>query len=58
MDKGKVDKGLTLAELEKEGRAELLPDRVEMRRHRRHRHRCQVIDAVNADGTTAHLENC
>jgi len=58
MNKENMDKGLTLAELEREGRAELLPDRVEMRRRRRHRRGCQVIDAVNADGTTTHVENC
>jgi len=60
VDKGlTMDKGLTLAELEKEGRAELLPDRVEMRRHRRrHRSGCQLIDVVKPDGTTAHVQNC
>jgi len=59
MDKGNVDKGLTPAELEREGRAELLPDRVEMRRHRhRNRRGCQLIDVVKPDGTTATLQNC
>ena len=55
MDRGKVDKGLTLAELEKEARAELLPERIEMRRHRRHRHRIrQTCDTIGEGGGGAH----
>jgi hypothetical protein len=54
----KKAKGLTSKELEAHSGVELLPDREEMRRHRRHRRGCQSIDAVNPDGTTAHLENC